>query len=87
MFNISGYLERFKTIGGDGREIRSLCSLVCKDVSGIDVSVKNISYRDGVLKIKTPAVLRNSLFIKKGKILEEIENKNKTRFVVYDICF
>ncbi|MFA6446257.1 MAG: hypothetical protein WCW14_03360 [Candidatus Paceibacterota bacterium] len=87
MFNISSYLEKFKKIGGDSRDLRGLCAEVCSNFCGIPVDVKDISYKNAVLRIKAPAIIKNALFIKKNQILAEIRKKNTTTWEVEDILF
>ena len=74
-------------MGGDGRDLRGLCAEVCSRFCGIPVDVKNVSYKNGIFRIKTSAGLRNMLFMKKDKILAEIKAKNTTDWAVENILF
>lgn len=75
MFNISQYLERFKNLGGTERELKAVVVLAVKEVVGIEIDTKNIFFQNGELIIKVTPAVKNSIFIKKEKILKIVGGK------------
>ncbi len=48
---------------------------IIKDITKIDIDIKNINISSGVLKIKLSSIEKSEIFIKKARILKEINKK------------
>ena len=75
MFNISQYLERFKNLGGTERELKVVVVLAVKEAVGIEIDAGKVVFQNGEVIIKVNPAAKNSIFIKKEKILKIIGEK------------
>jgi len=75
MFNIAQYLEKFKCIGESEQGLRRALALVISEVVGVSVDIKNIIIKNGEAIIKVSPLVKNSIYIKKEKILKELRKK------------
>ncbi len=74
MFNIALYLDKFKNLGHKERDLKEALVLAVKKIINIDINIKNISLNQGEIIIKESSNIKNSIYIKKKYILEEIEH-------------
>jgi hypothetical protein len=75
MFDISEYLNKFKKIS-EGRDfLRNTVSEAIKTISGITVDPKNIEVKEGIARIKEKPIVKTEIFLKKGKIIENLKTK------------
>ncbi len=80
---IQDFLEAYRkrlNLQSDDRE--ALVGAIMR-VSGVSITVSDITINKGVITVKTDAVTRNQLFLYKKKILEEI--KSATPKTIADI--
>jgi hypothetical protein len=63
---------------------RSAILRILKEEIGVDISEKSLTITKGVLKIKTNAVIRNEIFLRKEKLLGRFKKNNELG--VYDIA-
>ncbi len=85
MEKIGGLFEKFK--GKFAKHIHNLSVSieVIKKYTGITYDIKNISISSsGILKIKSSQIEKNEVFIKKSRIIDEI-NKKTTGIKIQDI--
>ncbi len=68
MFNIASFLEKFKTLGGEGIASRRLISRVLA-TEGIVLEEKEIKIRDGIAYVHAHPALKNQIYLKKTLIL------------------
>ncbi len=72
---ISKLLENFKKITPPDYYIKNSVASVIKDVSGFNLNKKNISYRNGIVYIKTKQSYKSEIFINKQKIISILKEK------------
>lgn len=75
MKSIGGFFDKFNN--KITRQVQNLSLIIetIKKHTGIDIELKQISISNGVLKIKTSSLEKNEIFIKKQRILGELEGK------------
>lgn len=73
MKSISTLLERFKKQFSDSAEINSSIIQAIARCTGITLNEKEISISGKTLSIKTKPHIRGEVFMKKEKILEELQ--------------
>jgi hypothetical protein len=81
MFNIEKYLERFKKLGESEKESKEKIIAVLFGVLNIRFSADDLEIKNAVLIIKCNPVVKNSLYIKKEKILEAIKGVTGKRII------
>lgn len=76
MQKLDGFFDKFNN--KIAREVNNLLLVVesIKRHTGITIEIKNISLSNGILKIKTSQIQKNEIFIKKTKILKDLEKLN-----------
>lgn len=74
--NIGKFLERFKELKPPKKFIRDETAKIINSLFNVSINPKDINYRGGIICIKkiNPA-LKNEIFIKKEKILQELSKK------------
>lgn len=77
MFNISGFLEKFKNITPPDKFVKDELVDVVKDVVGIDIEKENIGVRNGTIFISVDPIVKNEIFLKKREVLESLKEKLK----------
>ncbi|MCX6716347.1 MAG: hypothetical protein NTV72_00240 [Candidatus Taylorbacteria bacterium] len=75
MFNISKYLVKFSGIGDKERSIITLIKDVILKEIGINLVDKDIKLSQNTLTIRSSSPIKAMIFIKKQKILKEINEK------------
>ncbi len=75
MFDISKYLEKFKVLKNSKFFLRDLVVESIKKITDININPKNIDVKEGLVRISDKPIVKNEIFIKKFKILEEINSK------------
>jgi len=75
MFNISSYLEKFKNIGQDKKLLKETICLTVKEITGVEIEIKNIIIKNGEIIFNVSPAIKNLLFIKKRLILFKIKQK------------
>lgn len=81
MFDISQYLEKFKKLKNSKFFIRDLVVESIKKITNIYIDVKNINIKDGLVRLSDKPIIKNEIFIKKTKILEEINSKTEQKII------
>lgn len=72
MENISGFFNRFKNkIVGEIRNRDIIVDLINKYTKAV-IEIKDISINNGVIRVNCSQIVKNEIFIKKNKILGEI---------------
>ena len=73
---VGNFLEKFSNLKLTKSFYGDEVSEVIKDVLSIEIDSKDISYKNGVILIKTKnSMMRNEIFINKSKILESFSKK------------
>lgn len=75
MFNISQFLKKFESFGRQERFSKEMVCQSVKDVLGVNLDPKDVSIRNGEVFLQASAVIKNSVFMKKGAILKAIKEK------------
>lgn len=75
MKSLGGFFDKFN--GKLVKQIQSLDAVVTaiKKHANVDVDLKDLSVRGGILRIHVSALQKNEIFIKKARILKELEGK------------
>ncbi len=82
--NISQYLEKISKVYNQNISLREAVVGSLKDLVKIELSDKDLILKNGILNIKTNPVIKTEIFIKKKRIIEEI-NKRLGEKKVFDI--
>ncbi len=83
MFDIAKYLEKFTVMANSRHFLRDSVQGAIKEICGIEIDPKKIEVKDFVARVNERPIVKNEIYIKKGKILEAI--KEKTKGKVLDI--
>lgn len=70
MFNISAYLEKFKTMEPEGDSMKQAVHKAVFETTGIKIEKKDMTARNGIIHISAPAALKNEIFMNKREILK-----------------
>lgn len=70
MFNISSYLEKFKSMEPEGDSMKRAVHEAVFKKTGVRVDKKHMSVRNNILHISAPAALKSEIFMKKREILK-----------------
>jgi uncharacterized protein (UPF0210 family) len=75
MQKIGGFFNNFNN--KITRQLQNLVFImeIIKKHTGIELEMKQISISNGVLKIKTSSLEKNEIFMKKTKVLKDLEGK------------
>jgi len=73
MFNINQYLDKFKNLGQKEKDIKLAFISVVKKMIGVDIDIKEVDLSGGELIIKTSSNIKNTIYIKKEKILKDMD--------------
>lgn len=84
MFNISDYLERFKTIQIEKTQFKDFVVELIKKELNFDLDRDNVDLKKGIVYLKISPIQKNELFIKKQFLLGEF-NKNFPNLPIRDI--
>jgi hypothetical protein len=75
MKGINHLFEKVKSSAVREVQKRSLVSELIKKEVGQEVPIENISFKEGVLFIKTSSIIKNQIFIKKNKLISLVSKK------------
>lgn len=70
---LSNFLERFKTFLVSSKNIKEAIQSVIHSVASIELKEGEIDIRDGVVVIQSHPATRNAIFMRKKKIIEELQ--------------
>ena len=74
MFNISPLLEKFKNLGAQEIAGKDEIIKIVGISTGVVISRKDISIRDGIAHIKTSPAAKSAIFVNKAKILTILQS-------------
>lgn len=84
MEKIGGFFEKFQgKIAGQIQNLIIITEIVKKH-TGIDIEMKNIGISSGIIRLKVSSLEKSEIFMKKDRILLEI-NKKVGSLVVKDV--
>jgi len=75
MFDIGKYLDKFKKLSESRDFLRNYVAQSIKEVCGIEIDPKNIDIKSTVARISERPIVKNEIFIKKAKVLENLAKK------------
>lgn len=81
MLSISKFFDRFKLVGPPNFFIRKNTSLAIKKITGIDVPVEKIAFKNNVLYVNENPIVKNEIFLYKNDILFEIKKHTQKLFL------
>jgi len=70
--NISSFLEKYKKLPSPKRTLRE----AVEEFFGTTKMIKDVSYKNGVVYVKTQSVLKQEVFLNKKKLLAFLKEKN-----------
>jgi hypothetical protein len=73
MFNISNYLEKFKTLYSNNLYLKDTIVKVVKEITGIEVDKEKINYKNGILILNLKPIQKSELFLKKSSLLKKFD--------------
>lgn len=75
MFDIGKYLDKFKKISESRDFLRNSVAMSIKEICNIEIDPKKIDVRSGIARISERPIIKNEIFIKKAKLLENLSKK------------
>ena len=81
MFDIGKYLEKFKIMSQSRDFLRNSVSESIKETCNIEIDPKKIVVKDGIARISEKSIVKNEIFMKKAKILENLNKKTDGRII------
>jgi len=66
-------LSKYAKIQPKGRFIKKTCIKVINKTLDVSLGLKDVSYTNGVLYIKTHGALKNEIFLQKNEILKGVK--------------
>jgi len=75
MNELTNLLKRFEKHIQDGEELDRVVSLIIKQKTGVDISCKALTVRDGVIRLSTHPAVKQEIILKKDLILKDIAQK------------
>ncbi len=75
MFNVSLYLEKFKTLGLAEHTAKDALILVLQKSIGVAIEKKDVEYKNGKFQIRTEPIIKSQIYIKKNEILESLSKE------------
>ncbi len=75
MFDIAGYLQKFKKFSESRNAVRIVIQEALEKVCGVQIDLSSIDVKNGIARIKGTPALKNELVIKKQKILAQLSQK------------
>jgi len=70
---IKALLERFKNFSVPNESIRKKVSEIVKNKIDIEIDIKDIEYRNGVVVVREHGAIKNEIFLNKKEILESLK--------------
>lgn len=77
---IDKILEKY-TVAAPERSVRKQAAAVIKEVTGVSVPFKSVSYQKGKIRVDASPLLRSQIHIHKDKILSRLEKELEERQV------
>ncbi len=81
MFDIAKYLEKFKALSQSRDFLRNSVSEAVKEICNIEIDPKKIVVKDGIARISEKPIIKNEIFMKKQRILENLDVKTEKRVI------
>jgi hypothetical protein len=75
MRTILSFLEKYKLFTPPDISLRKTVVEIIRDITGISLSVKNISVRNKIVYISASPLYKSEIFIKKEKIIDLLKEK------------
>lgn len=75
MFNIQDYLGKFLKLGVSHEQAQKVFFEVVSEFFPLPASALKITYKNGVFILSCSPVIKNTLFIKKSVLVEEIKKR------------
>ena len=72
MLSISSFLEKFTKILNTSTLVRGFLIDIIKKEINYDIDVKNIKVQNGIVYLNERPIIKNEIFMKKNKILSEL---------------
>lgn len=75
MFNISGYLEKFRKIGEKSDRIKRAAVDSFKEESGVDIDPASVKISSGEISVSVPPPLHPIVFMKRERIIAALKKR------------
>lgn len=82
MEKIGGFFDKFRNKAALIIQTHDFVVLIIKKVTGIELDPRDVGISGGVLKINSSSIIKNEIFIKKTRILKEINQKIKNANII-----
>ncbi|OHA22688.1 MAG: hypothetical protein A3G52_01665 [Candidatus Taylorbacteria bacterium RIFCSPLOWO2_12_FULL_43_20] len=79
MFNISTFLDKFKTLGMADIAAKEAMVQAAQKCAGVILQKEKIDYKGGIMYIKTDSSQKNQMYIKKDSIINYLESDFNVR--------
>ncbi len=81
MFDIAKYLEKFKVMSQSRDFLRNSVAEAIKEICNIEINPQKIVVKEGIARISERPINKNEIFMKKQKILENLDAKTDKRVI------
>jgi len=75
MFNIAGYLDKFKKFGEQRNVLENTVSEVFKSIAGVDIDKSSVKISKGEIIISATPMAHSVIFMKREKIISTLKEK------------
>lgn len=75
MFNVSLYLEKFKSLGLAESTAKDALISVLQKCVGVEIEKKDVQYKNGAFRIQAEPIVKSQIYIKKNEILESVSKE------------
>ena len=87
MFNISGYLEKFKKLGDKKDKIRQAIADSLKEETGISINPATVKVSRGEVSVSAPQTAHAIIFMKRERVLQSLKRRIPDVFIDRIRCY
>lgn len=81
MFNINKYLDKFNKNINSTNLFKEKVVKTIKDITNIDIDIKKIEYKNGLVYLNLTPAKKNKIFIQKDRIINEISKSTENKII------
>ncbi len=75
MLDIKNFLEKFKKIYTERKDVEQIIISTIKDCATVNISLSEMNISEGKVYIKAKPIIRNQIFFKKSLIEADLQRK------------
>jgi len=75
---LGSFFDKFNSFAIKETKKRVIICEILKKELNVDISIEQISFNNGIIKIKTSSIIKNQIYIKKEKLINLISKSMPT---------